>query len=57
MVIAEIAPFNAEVQALFEEDKSFDDMNQIGYRTMMQDGLLKVMGGWTTLEEVLRVAH
>jgi type II secretory ATPase GspE/PulE/Tfp pilus assembly ATPase PilB-like protein len=57
MVIAEIAPFDAEVQALFEADKSFNDMNRIGYRTMMQDGLIKVMGGWTTLEEVLRVAH
>jgi type II secretory ATPase GspE/PulE/Tfp pilus assembly ATPase PilB-like protein len=57
MVIAEIAPFNTEVQAFFEADKSFDDMNRIGYRTMMQDGLVKVMGGWTTLEEVLRVAN
>jgi general secretion pathway protein E len=57
MVIAEIAPFTAEVHAIFDEDKSFDDMNRLGYRTMMQDGLVKVMGGWTTLEEVLRVAH
>ena len=57
MVIAEIAPFTPEVQAVFDEDKSFNDMNRIGYRTMMQDGLVKVMGGWTTLEEVLRVAH
>ena len=57
MVIAEIAPFTSEVQAHFENDKSFDDMNRIGYRTMMQDGLVKVIGGWTTLEEVLRVAH
>ncbi len=57
MVIAEIAPFNPEIQAIFDEDKSFNDMNRIGYRTMMQDGLIKVMSGWTTLEEVLRVAH
>lgn len=57
LVIAEIAPFTAEVQAIFDDDKSFDDMNRIGYRTIMQDGLVKVMGGWTTLEEVLRVAH
>lgn len=57
MVIAEIAPFTPEVQAIFEEDKSFNDMNRIGYRTMMQDGFVKVMAGWTTLEEVLRVAH
>jgi type II secretory ATPase GspE/PulE/Tfp pilus assembly ATPase PilB-like protein len=57
MVIAEIAPFTSEIQAHFEKDKSFDDMNLIGYRTMMQDGLVKVIGGWTTLEEVLRVAH
>lgn len=57
MVIAEIAPFTPEIQAIFDEDKSFNDMNRIGYRTMMQDGLIKVMSGWTTLEEVLRVAH
>lgn len=57
MVITEIAPFTAELQALFDKDKSFDDMNRIGYRTMMQDGLLKVIAGFTTLEEVLRVAH
>ncbi|MEI6206350.1 MAG: ATPase, T2SS/T4P/T4SS family [Desulfuromonadales bacterium] len=57
LVIAEIAPFTPEIQAIFDTDKSFDDMNRIGYRTMMQDGLVKVMGGRTTLEEVLRVAH
>lgn len=57
MVIAEVAPFTAEVQSFFEADRSFDDMNRIGCRTMIQDGLLKVLAGWTTVEEVMRVAH
>ncbi|GAM08231.1 type II secretion system protein E [Geobacter sp. OR-1] len=57
MVIAEIAPFTSELQDRFDHDKSFDDMNRIGHRTILQDGLLKVLAGLTTVEEVLRVAH
>ena len=56
LVIAEIAPFSTELQGHFEADKSFDDMNRIGQRTLLQDGLLKVMSGLTTIEEVMRVA-
>jgi type II secretory ATPase GspE/PulE/Tfp pilus assembly ATPase PilB-like protein len=57
LVIVEIAPFTPELHELFAADKSFDDMNRIGHRTMLQDGLLKVMAGLTTVEEVLRVAR
>jgi type II secretory ATPase GspE/PulE/Tfp pilus assembly ATPase PilB-like protein len=56
-VIAEIAPITSQLQELFAADKSFDDMNRIGQRTLLQDGLLKVMTGLTTVEEVLRVAR
>ncbi len=54
-VIAEVAPFDERLQRLFEKDKNFNDINRLGYRSMLQDGLLKVMEGKTTLEEVLRV--
>ncbi len=57
MVITEIAPFTMELQSLFNEDRSFDDMNRIGQRSILQDGLLKALAGMTTVEEVLRVAH
>ena len=56
LVINEIAPFTPKLHELFEQNKSFDDMNRIGQRTLLQDGLLKVMSGQTTIEEVLRVA-
>ncbi len=54
-VISEIAPFDEKLQRKFDEDKNFDDMNELGYRTMREDGLLKVLEGKTTIEEVLRV--
>jgi general secretion pathway protein E len=56
LVIAEIAPFGSELQEHFQRDKSFDDMNRIGQRSLLQDGMLKVLSGQTTIEEVLRVA-
>jgi general secretion pathway protein E len=56
LVIAEIAPFGSELQEHFERDKSFGDMNLIGQRNLLQDGMLKVLSGLTTVEEVLRVA-
>jgi general secretion pathway protein E len=56
LVIAEIAPFGTELQEHFERDKSFGDMNLIGQRNLLQDGMLKVLSGLTTIEEVLRVA-
>jgi len=54
-VIAEIAPFDEKLQKEFEKDTNFNDMNKLGYRTMREDGLLKVLEGKTTIEEVLRV--
>ncbi len=54
-VIAEIAPFDLRLQRFFDKDKNFDDIGRLGYRSMFEDGLLKVMEGKTTLDEVLRV--
>ncbi len=55
-VIAEIVPFDIEVQNRFEKEKNFDRINELGYRSMFQDGILKVVEGLTSLEEVMRVA-
>ena len=54
-VIAEVAPFDERLQKEFDRDTNFDDMNKLGYRTMREDGLMKVLEGKTTIEEVLRV--
>ena len=57
LVIAEVTPFTQQLQDIFEHNKSFDSMNEIGQRSMLQDGILKFLTGRTTLEEVLRVAR
>ncbi len=54
-VITEVAPFDAKLQKMFDNNKNFNDMNALGYRTMLEDGLLKVLDGTTSIEEVLRV--
>jgi len=54
-VITEVAPFDLKLQKMFDEDKNFNDMHILGYRTMLEDGLLKVLDGTTSLEEVFRV--
>ncbi|RLG54237.1 MAG: type II/IV secretion system protein [Candidatus Hydrothermarchaeota archaeon] len=53
--IAEVIPFDDNIQEEFEKDKNFNDPNKYGYRTMLQDGLLKFAEGRTSLDEVLRV--
>lgn len=55
-VIAEVAPFDRSVQEHFEQDRSFCTMEKLGYRSLLQDGILKWVAGHTSLEEVIRVA-
>ncbi|MGM9950420.1 MAG: GspE/PulE family protein [Lysinibacillus sp.] len=60
MAIHEILPVDRELKELIISQASGnvlrDHMKQKGYNTLLQDGLLKVLGGITTTEEVLRVA-
>ena len=60
MAIHEILPIDRELKELILSQVSGnvlrDYMNKKGYNTLLQDGLLKVLGGITTTEEVLRVA-
>jgi len=54
--IAEIAPFTLEIQRAFEENKNIDSLSHFGYRTLLEDGLLKALEGHTTIDEVIRAA-
>jgi type IV pilus assembly protein PilB len=60
MAIHEILPIDRELKELILSQVSGnmlrDYMKQKGYNTLLQDGLLKVLSGITTTEEVLRVA-
>ncbi|RMD45753.1 MAG: type II secretion system protein GspE [Aquificota bacterium] len=55
-IIAEIAPFDEEVIKRFEKEKNFNKIEELGYRSMFTDGVLKVLEGKTSIEEVIRVA-
>lgn len=54
-VIAEVIPFDNKLIKEFEKDKSFNNISKLGYRSIFEDGLLKVIEGKTTIDEVLRV--
>ncbi len=60
MAIHEILPIDRELKELILSQVSGnalrDYMKKKGYNTLLQDGLLKVLSGITTTEEVLRVA-
>jgi type II secretory ATPase GspE/PulE/Tfp pilus assembly ATPase PilB-like protein len=55
-IIAEIVPFDEKVIKKFDEEKNFNRIEELGYRSMFTDGILKVLEGKTSIEEVLRVA-
>jgi len=59
IAIYEVMPVNDEVRDLILHDASVADLGaaakQLGMKTLRQAGLLKVLEGTTTIEEVLRV--
>lgn len=55
IVISEIVPFDRKVQDTFDKNKNFNEIGQLGYRSMFEDGLLKVSEGKTSIKEILRV--
>ncbi|NPA54618.1 MAG: Flp pilus assembly complex ATPase component [Aquificae bacterium] len=55
-IIAEIVPFDEEVIKRFDREKNFNRIEELGYRSMFTDGVLKVLEGKTSIEEVIRVA-
>ena len=56
-VIAEVVPFDYNVIKEFEKDKSFNNISKLGFRSIFEDGILKVIEGKTTIDEVLRVIY
>ena len=54
--IAEIAPFTLEIQQAFEKNQNIESLSHFGYRTLLEDGLLKALEGHTTIDEVIRAA-
>lgn len=56
-VIAEVIPFNTQLQRRFDEDKNYSDLRSLGARSMFEDGVLKFVEGYTSLEEVLKVVQ
>lgn len=60
LAIHEILPIDREIKEMILNRASnnaiSDYMHQAGYNSLLQDGLLKVLAGVTTTEEVLRVA-
>ena len=60
MAILEYLPCDEGIQTMPKDAQFLSSaeayMTEQGFRTLKQDGLLKVLKGYTTLEEVLRVA-
>lgn len=56
VVIAEVIPFEQELKQALDAGDLHDDVGRYGYRSMLEDGLLKVFEGKTSLDEVLQVA-
>ena len=53
--VAEIVPFTQLVQSKFENDKSFDDLNSLNYRSLKEDAVLKFLDGKTSYEEIINL--
>ena len=57
--IYELVPVGTELQGMIARNAFLEEMRELvrtqGYRTLIQDGLLKAYKGITTVEEVLRV--
>ena len=59
--IYELVPVGTELQGMIARNAFLEEMRELvqtqGYRTLIQDGLLKAYKGITTVEEVMRVVN
>ena len=53
--VSEIIPFNSEIKQIMEENKNFNDIKSLGYRTLFEDAVLKFINGSTSLKEVMKI--
>jgi len=54
--ILEIVPFDEELMKKLDEQRDFDDIRSLGYRTLQDDGVLKFLEGQISLEEVVKLS-
>ena len=54
--ILEIIPFDEKITSKLDENKDFKDIRSLGYRTLQDDGILKFLEGYISLDEVVRLA-
>ncbi len=57
LVIAEVLCFDEQLLDRVGREGNLGSLEELGCRTMFQDGMLKVMEGRTSVDEVLRVAQ
>lgn len=55
--IVEVVEWTKEVSDIFNKNIEFDDIHQIGGISLLDNGLMKVIEGITTLEEIHKVTH
>lgn len=56
MPIMEVLPFDDKIKAELDKNRDFKDIRKLGYRTLQDDGVLKFLEGYISLEEVMRLA-
>ena len=55
--IVEIVEWNKKVSEIFNKNVDFDDIHEIGGISLFDNGIMKVVEGITTLEEIHKVTH
>lgn len=56
MPILEIIPFDEKIMEELDENRDFNDIRSLGFRTLQDDGVLKFLEGHISIEEVIRLA-
>ena len=56
MPILEIVPFDQKLISKIDENRDFNDIRSLGYRTLRDDGVLKFLEGHISLDEVVRLS-
>jgi len=56
MPILEIVPFDEKLVEKIDENRDFDDIRSLGYRTLQDDAVLKFLEGHISLDEVMKLA-
>ena len=55
--IVEVVEWNKQVSEIFNQNIEFDDIHEIGGISLFDNGIMKVIEGVTTLDEIHKVTH